>query len=163
MEAVTFLTSEPPGGDSARDRRDTTGKRAKSTTAASGAGAVRDRVPPVKSWTPTARQLQVLAAVHSSVVARGYPPTYLELSERFGWASRRGAYDHLLALERKGLLDIGRRKARGLRVTCAGLRALGVKVPSRGGFVAERRCSDCGAAFFGIGCPVCGTGASDAG
>lgn len=44
------------------------------------------------------------------------PPTYREISARFGYRSPRAAADHVAALERKGLVVHEKRCARGLRL-----------------------------------------------
>lgn len=100
---------------------------------------------------PTAIQLSVLVAVEASVRTRGAPPTTRELAAFFGWRSSRAAGDHLDYLRRKGLLESEPMRARALRVTEAGLRALGEWRE----FVGEWRCDRCGAAYFGDGCPGC--------
>lgn len=110
---------------------------------------------------PTARQLEVLRAIHRSIVERGYPPTYREIGELLGIraVSRTQAVaDHLRALRRKGLLDSDPMRARGLRVTSAGLRELGEtwRVPvTAGEWWPERRCQGCGCAYFCGECPMC--------
>jgi repressor LexA len=51
----------------------------------------------------TARQREVLAFVRSFIERHGAPPTVREIGERFGFTAR-AAFDHLRALERKGML-----------------------------------------------------------
>lgn len=51
----------------------------------------------------TARQREVLAFVRSFTERHGAPPTVREIGERFGFTAR-AAFDHLRALERKGML-----------------------------------------------------------
>jgi repressor LexA len=51
----------------------------------------------------TARQREVLAFVRSFTERNGAPPTVREIGERFGFTAR-AAFDHLRALERKGML-----------------------------------------------------------
>jgi len=77
----------------------------------------------------THRQQQVLDFIAEHTAQRGYPPTFRELMDRFGWRSTNAAADHLNALERKGYLKIDRTKSRGLQV-----------------MTAEKRAADCAAA-----------------
>jgi repressor LexA len=51
----------------------------------------------------TARQQQVLAFIRKFTEKHGLPPTVREIGERFGFTAR-AAFDHLRALERKGML-----------------------------------------------------------
>lgn len=51
----------------------------------------------------TARQREVLAFIRSFTERNGAPPTVREIGERFGFTAR-AAFDHLKALERKGML-----------------------------------------------------------
>jgi repressor LexA len=51
----------------------------------------------------TARQREVLAFIRSFSERHGAPPTVREIGERFGFTAR-AAFDHLRALERKGML-----------------------------------------------------------
>ncbi|MET0852695.1 MAG: transcriptional repressor LexA [Candidatus Rokuibacteriota bacterium] len=51
----------------------------------------------------TARQREVLAFVRSFIERHGAPPTVREIGERFGFTAR-AAFDHIRALERKGML-----------------------------------------------------------
>jgi repressor LexA len=52
----------------------------------------------------TARQQQVLAFIRKFTEKHGLPPTVREIGERFGFTAR-AAFDHLRALERKGMLQ----------------------------------------------------------
>src|SRR5215470_16841803 len=51
----------------------------------------------------TERQREVLAFIKSFTERHGAPPTVREIGERFGFTAR-AAFDHLRALERKGVL-----------------------------------------------------------
>jgi repressor LexA len=51
----------------------------------------------------TERQREVLAFIKSFTDRHGAPPTVREIGERFGFTAR-AAFDHLRALERKGML-----------------------------------------------------------
>ena len=52
----------------------------------------------------TARQRQVLDFMRSFTERHGVPPAVREIAERFGFTAR-AAFDHLKALERKGMLE----------------------------------------------------------
>ena len=52
----------------------------------------------------TARQRQVLEFMRSFTERHGVPPAVREIAERFGFTAR-AAFDHLKALERKGMLE----------------------------------------------------------
>lgn len=76
--------------------------------------------------TPTSRQRAVLAYLHAFTERNGYPVSVRELCREFGWNSTHSAVCNLLALERKGLVRRAKKVSRGVVVTAAGLRALGV-------------------------------------
>jgi repressor LexA len=64
----------------------------------------------------TERQRQVLDFIRSFGERHGVPPTVREIGERFGFTAR-AAFDHLRALERKGMLErrvTGKRASRTL-------------------------------------------------
>jgi repressor LexA len=64
----------------------------------------------------TARQREVLEFVRSFSDRHGVPPAVREIAERFGFTAR-AAFDHLRALERKGMLErrvTGKRASRSL-------------------------------------------------
>lgn len=52
----------------------------------------------------TARQREVLGFIRSFTDRHGLPPTVREIGQRFGFTAR-AAFDHLRALERKGMLE----------------------------------------------------------
>jgi repressor LexA len=52
----------------------------------------------------TSRQRQVLEFMRSFTERHGVPPAVREIAERFGFTAR-AAFDHLKALERKGMLE----------------------------------------------------------
>src|SRR5262245_51953047 len=52
----------------------------------------------------TARQRQVLDFIRTFSERHGVPPAVREIAERFGFTAR-AAFDHLRALERKGMLE----------------------------------------------------------
>jgi repressor LexA len=66
----------------------------------------------------TSRQREVLDFIRSFTARHGVPPTVREIGERFK-VTPRAAFDHLKALERKGVLqrrESGRRTSRALTV-----------------------------------------------
>lgn len=65
---------------------------------------------------PTPIQKKVLDEYRSRQEDGQAPPTIRELCDRFGWRSTGTARDHIKALERKGLIDRDRGKARGVQV-----------------------------------------------
>lgn len=75
----------------------------------------------------TERQQQILQFIHDSLEAMGYPPTRAEIARAFHFASANAAEDHLRALARKGLIDMERGAARGIRMR----QALGVPLIGR--------------------------------
>jgi repressor LexA len=80
----------------------------------------------------TARQRDVLNFIRTFTARHGVPPTVREIGEKFR-VTPRAAFDHLRALERKGMLQrrtAPGRTARGLTLTeAAGGRGGGVFVP----------------------------------
>ena len=88
-------------------------------------------VPAVTTLTET--QCRVLNVVHQRIEAGGPPPSYRDLCGEFGWSSTGTARDHLRALQKKGYVDLPRR--RGGRVT---LRSQKASSPAgSGGGLAE--------------------------
>jgi len=87
----------------------------------------------------TARQRDVLNFIRSFTARHGVPPTVREIGEKFR-VTPRAAFDHLRALERKGMLQrraAPGRTARGLTLTeAAGGRAHSVGVPILGRIAA---------------------------
>lgn len=75
--------------------------------------------------TPTRRQLEVLRLIARGVRAGG-PPTFMEMVRALGVRSANTVATHVAALEKKGLVERERLRARSLRVTGLGLAHLGV-------------------------------------
>lgn len=71
----------------------------------------------------TPRQLEVLRWVAAHIRAAGYAPTLREIGDALGMVSTNGVKDCLRALEKKGLLTCGEKKARTLVLTPEGLAA----------------------------------------
>lgn len=87
----------------------------------------------------TARQRDVLNFVRTFTVRQGVPPTVREIGDKFR-VTPRAAFDHLRALERKGMLQrraAPGRTARGLTLTeAAGGRSSADRVPILGRIAA---------------------------
>lgn len=64
----------------------------------------------------TARQNDVMAFIHERITQQGYAPSFREIAEHLH-ITIKGAYDHVLALERKGYLRRHRNTARSLTIT----------------------------------------------
>lgn len=78
----------------------------------------------------TARQREVLAFIRAFTARHGLPPTVREIGDQFG-VTPRAAFDHLRALERKGMLQ--RRTAPGRTARALTLsEAAGGRAPSGG-------------------------------
>lgn len=84
----------------------------------------------------TSKQREILAVVVRERLDRGQAPTLRELAERFG-VSLQAVSDRLRALIEKKYLEKTPNRARSLRPTERGLRALG-----------HRRCPRCGSVDF---------------
>lgn len=66
--------------------------------------------------SPTPKQLRVLTYIRDYTRANGYAPTMQELADEFG-VSKVTVFEHITALQRKGLLRRSRHKARSLRLS----------------------------------------------
>lgn len=69
----------------------------------------------------TDRQAEVLAFINEYGRKNQMPPTRKEIAERFHFASENAANDHVIALARKGCLELVRGVSRGIRITPAGI------------------------------------------
>ncbi len=63
----------------------------------------------------TPRQAEILAFIRDSVRDEGYPPSQRDIAQHFGFAQN-AARDHLLALVRKGEIEMASNDARGIRL-----------------------------------------------
>ena len=63
----------------------------------------------------TQRQAEILRFLKSFAGANGYPPTRMEIAQRFAFRSSNAAEEHLRAIERKGHILIERGRARGIK------------------------------------------------
>ena len=73
---------------------------------------------PAKSQSLTPKQMRVLQYVRDYRKSRGYAPTMQELANEFG-VSKVTVFEHIAALQRKGLLKRSRHKARSLELSAA--------------------------------------------
>lgn len=73
--------------------------------------------PPVKG--PTARQQEVLDFIRAATLADHRPPSTEEIRRHFQFRSSFAVRTHLMALEKKGLVQITRNIARGITLTDA--------------------------------------------
>lgn len=63
----------------------------------------------------TKRQQEILAFIEAFISKAKYPPTIREISAHFG-ISVRGAYDHLKALKKKGVINIDSNRSRSIGI-----------------------------------------------
>ena len=63
----------------------------------------------------TEKQQKVLDFMKRSIESNGYPPSVREIGEHFE-ISLKGAYDHLMAIKRKGYVEIKSNKSRAIRI-----------------------------------------------
>jgi repressor LexA len=68
---------------------------------------------------PTERQREVLKFISAYIHSHSYPPTIREVAEHFS-VSVRGAYDHISALKRKGLLKFEDNRSRTMELVKSG-------------------------------------------
>jgi repressor LexA len=64
----------------------------------------------------TARQLEVLGFFNEQSQEGEPSPTYREICRRFGYKSPKAAFDHVVALEKKGFISRTKGSARGVRL-----------------------------------------------
>ena len=64
----------------------------------------------------TPRQQEILDFIKSTLEVLGAPPTRMEISSAFGFASPNAAEDHLKALAKKGAIVLEPGSARGIRL-----------------------------------------------
>ncbi|RCS59792.1 transcriptional repressor LexA [Parvibium lacunae] len=73
----------------------------------------------------TSRQAEILSFILQQQQQQGVPPTRAEIAAHFGFRSANAAEMHLQALARKALLELTPGASRAIKVTPAGLKALG--------------------------------------
>ncbi len=64
----------------------------------------------------TPRQAEILSFIQRCLRESGSPPTQDDIAQEFGFSSSTAAREHLLAIERKGFIELRPRNARGIRV-----------------------------------------------
>jgi SOS-response transcriptional repressor LexA len=77
---------------------------------------------------PTDRQLEILRYVADRIVARVLSPTLREIGAHFGIRSSNGINEHLIRLEKKGLITRDATLSRALHITPQGWGTLGYKI-----------------------------------
>lgn len=80
----------------------------------------------------TDRQQEILDFIREQQQMRGITPSTLEIQQRFGFASPNAVTNHLLALEKKGVLRREPNKARGLVITSEYRERLMLEIPIYG-------------------------------
>jgi repressor LexA len=64
----------------------------------------------------TPRQAEILQIIRQHIAEYSRPPSQPELAKALGLASTNGVFKHLAALEKKGVIELSRGLARGIRV-----------------------------------------------
>lgn len=64
----------------------------------------------------TQKQQRVYDFIRDTMTATGAPPTRAEIADALGFASANAAQAHLQTLHRKGLIELGARRSRGIRL-----------------------------------------------
>lgn len=77
---------------------------------------VSDKLPPPVSSTLTQRQNEILTFLETFQREHGMMPTCQEIADAFGFSSPNAVSSHLELLEKKGVIERLRGKARGLRL-----------------------------------------------
>ncbi|MDA3922427.1 MAG: transcriptional repressor LexA [Salinisphaera sp.] len=67
----------------------------------------------------TRKQQRVYDFIRESMIDTGAPPTRAEIANALGFASANAAQAHLQTLHRKGLIELGARRSRGIRLVDA--------------------------------------------
>lgn len=125
---------------------------------------------------PSPGDIQTLRFIAFFIAERGYPPTTREMADGLGYTSSHASADRIERCERKGfLVRSGVTHSRGLRLTVAGRRVIGVDesaapappvvhvcAPVTGTVIQEWKCPTCGASTFdpARGCSPCLSGRS---
>ena len=75
--------------------------------------------------TLTDRQAEILEAIRRHIAENHRPPSRPELAKRLGLASTNGVFKHLVALAKKGAIELTPGSARGIRLLETGLPLIG--------------------------------------
>lgn len=65
--------------------------------------------------TLTETQKNVLRYIAKHISVMGFQPSYREIADRFGWTSPNAARNHLLAMQKKGVVLIAGRESRAIQ------------------------------------------------
>lgn len=68
----------------------------------------------------TQRQTEIFDFIRSRLQETGFPPTREDIARQFGFSSKTGAQDHLMAIARKGYIELVPGNARGIRLLKGG-------------------------------------------
>jgi len=107
----------------------------------------------------TDRQFQVLELLDVGIRENGFAPSYLEMLPQLGIVSSQALFEHMRALERKGMILPVNGKKRAVTLTELGKITLGhrsIQVDRRFGLLLPRRCRDCARVTFAYGSCPCG-------
>lgn len=64
----------------------------------------------------TDKQEAVFKFIEAYVAENGFAPAIAEVAFKFGWKSDNAAYLHILALSRKGFINVSKKTARGITI-----------------------------------------------
>lgn len=78
----------------------------------------------------TDKQRRVLSFIHGYIEQNGYSPAIRDVATAFE-CSVKGAYDHVVALEKKGLINRTKNRSRSILLLDKGKRALRIAEPER--------------------------------
>jgi len=78
----------------------------------------------------TDKQREVLQFIHDFIDGNGYAPSIRDVAGKFD-CSVKGAYDHVVALEKKTLIERARNRSRSILLAPRGKQVLGMEEPQR--------------------------------
>ena len=78
----------------------------------------------------TDKQKEVLSFISEYIEGNGYSPSIRDVAGQFD-CSVKGAYDHVVALEKKGLIERSRNRSRSILLGTRGKQILGIDEPQR--------------------------------
>jgi repressor LexA len=78
----------------------------------------------------TDKQREVLQFIHDFIDGNGYAPSIRDVAGKFD-CSVKGAYDHVVALEKKTLIERARNRSRSILLAPRGKQVLGIDEPQR--------------------------------
>lgn len=73
----------------------------------------------------TDKQKNVLSLIYDSISESGFPPSFSDLKELLNLASNQAVLNHLISLEKKGLIQREGGQARAIKISPLGLKILG--------------------------------------